>query len=232
MLYKRWPIRFKFSTSSQRSEEFHIWTHLHWRFLEKLLLVACLLGSVSIPRWIKLDDGIKSRTGHCCVWEDSDRIQKAKLGEDCEQRMKASAIGPELSSHTSKVLSLPVGTAKVTNSAILPSPPLPVWYWNYPHIDTVVKSQVSLVCLDLCQDLYWVVCDFKRLKNPIGIWGYMGVSLYFSSEFHLSFKLFLDYQRIVSVFVSTFWQTTLGDHYLKQEEGRGRRGGEEAEEAK
>jgi len=27
-------------------------------------------------------------------------------------------------------------------------------------------------------------------------------------------------------------KTTLGDHYLKQEEGRGRRGGEEAEEAK
>ena len=63
----------------------------------------------------------------------------------------------------------------------------------------MVKSQVSLVCLDLCQDLYRLVCDFKRLKNPIGIWGYMGVSLYFSSEFHLSFKLFLDYQRIVSV---------------------------------
>lgn len=76
---------------------------------------------------------------------------------------------------------------------------LPVWCWNYPNIDTVVKSQVSLVCLDLCQDLYWVVCDFTRLKNPIGIWGCMGVSLYFSSEFHLSFKLFLDYQRIVSV---------------------------------
>lgn len=34
---------------------------------------------------------------------------------------KASAVGPELSSHTSKVLSLSVGTAKETNSAILPT---------------------------------------------------------------------------------------------------------------
>ena len=33
---------------------------------------------------------------------------------------KASAVGPELSSHTSKVLSLSVGTVKETNSAILP----------------------------------------------------------------------------------------------------------------
>ena len=69
-------------------------THLQWRILKQMLLVTCPLCSVSIPCWIKLDDGTETRAGHCRVWEDSYRIQEAELGECCDQRALRAGPAP------------------------------------------------------------------------------------------------------------------------------------------